>query len=40
MDLILKNICKAYDGKPVLEQFSATFAPGKTYAIMGYSGKG
>lgn len=40
MDLILKNICKAYDGKQVLEQFSATFAPGKTYTIMGYSGKG
>ena len=40
MDLILKNICKAYDEKTVLEQFSAVFAPGKTYAIMGPSGKG
>ena len=40
MDLILKNIRKAYGEKTVLEQFSAAFAPGKTYAIMGHSGKG
>ena len=40
MALTVKKIYKAYDGQPVLEDFSALFAPGKTYALMGPSGRG
>lgn len=40
MALTVKKIYKAYDGKPVLEDFSALFAPGKAYALMGPSGRG
>ena len=40
MDIELKNVSKSYDGKPVLQDFSAVFPEGKVSAIMAPSGKG
>ena len=39
-DIVLKNIHKAYDGKPVLSGFSLTLKEGKRTCIMGPSGCG
>ena len=36
----MKDICKSYDGKVVLDRVSACFLPGKVYCIMGPSGQG
>lgn len=40
MDIILKDICKSFDGKVVLNNFSATFPGGVTTCITGPSGCG
>lgn len=40
MDIIVKNLNKAYDGQQVLRDFSCRFAEGKTTCIMGESGRG
>lgn len=40
MDLILKNISKAYGGKQVLSHFSHTFPEGSVTAVMAPSGAG
>lgn len=38
--IILKNICKKYHEKHVLDNISYTFQPGKLYVIKGVSGSG
>ncbi len=38
--IVLKNICKSYEGNPVLENVSLTIEKGKMTAIMGKSGVG
>lgn len=40
MDIIIKNLSKAYDGIPVLNDFSHVFKEGSTTCIMGKSGVG
>ena len=40
MEILLKNVSKAYGDKQVLEHVNASFAPGKVYALMGPSGRG
>ena len=40
MDIIARNICKAFGEKQVLTDFSYTFKSGKTTAVMGPSGCG
>lgn len=34
------DLCKGFDGKPVIEHFSARLEPGKAYCVMGPSGCG
>lgn len=38
--IIGKNICKSFNDKPVLEDISVSFEPGKTNLIIGQSGSG
>ena len=40
MDLIIQDLCKAYYGQAVLQDFSYCFPEGKTTCIMGRSGCG
>ena len=40
MDITIKNLSKAYDGMPVLNDFSHEFKEGATTCIMGKSGVG
>ncbi len=40
MKIILNNICKSYDGRKVLDNFSYEFIPGKPVVIEGESGIG
>lgn len=40
MDLIIQDLCKAYYGQSVLQDFSYCFPEGKTTCIMGRSGCG
>ncbi len=34
------DLCKGFDGRPVIEHFSARLEPGKAYCVMGPSGCG
>lgn len=34
------DLCKGFDGRPVIERFSARLEPGKAYCVMGPSGCG
>jgi phospholipid/cholesterol/gamma-HCH transport system ATP-binding protein len=36
----IEKLCKSFNGKPVLENISVTFEPGKTNLIIGRSGSG
>ena len=38
--IVISHLCKAYDGKPVLRDFSAVLAPGRITALMAPSGGG
>ena len=40
MDVHIEHLCKAYDGKPVLENVSFTAAAGRVTCIMAPSGRG
>lgn len=40
VDIILKNICKAYDGKIIYDNYSAVFKAGVVTGIMAPSGEG
>ena len=40
MDIIVKNICRSFDDKKVLRNFSAVFKEGECTCIMGESGCG
>lgn len=40
VDIILKNICKAYDGKIIYDNYSAVFKEGEVTGIMAPSGEG
>lgn len=40
VDIILKNICKAYDGKIIYDNYSAVFKEGVVTGIMAPSGEG
>ena len=40
MDIVLKGICKSYDGKQVLSNFSCTIPEGSVCAVMAPSGVG
>ena len=39
-DIVIENLCKAYEGKPVLDQFSATLPAGSITGLMAPSGAG
>lgn len=39
-DLVIKDLCKSYDGELVLERLTLTFSAGKTYCLMAPSGFG
>lgn len=39
-DLIVNNVCKSYDGEPILDHLTLTFSFGKTYCLMAPSGFG
>ncbi|MEG0649056.1 MAG: ATP-binding cassette domain-containing protein [Oscillospiraceae bacterium] len=39
-DIVCENICKRFDDKVVLNNFSAVFKANEIYAIMGKSGSG
>ena len=39
-DIVISHLYKAFDGKPVLSDFSVVFPAGKTTAVMGQSGVG
>lgn len=40
VDIILKNVCKAYDGKIIYDNYSAVFKEGVITGIMAPSGEG
>ena len=40
MDIIITNLCKSYEGHPVLDHYSCTFKENKITCIMGKSGIG
>ena len=40
MDIIVTNLCKSYEGHPVLDHYSCTFKENKITCIMGKSGIG
>ena len=39
-DIVIRSLCKAFDGKPVLQGFSATLPAGQVSCIMAPSGGG
>ena len=39
-DIRIANLCKAFDGKPVLRDFTAVIPSGRVTAVMGPSGSG
>ena len=39
-DIVIENLCKAYEGKPVLDHFSATLSAGSITGLMAPSGAG
>lgn len=39
-DIVIRSLCKAFDGKPVLQGFSATLPAGRVSCIMAPSGGG
>lgn len=39
-DIVIENLCKAYEGKPVLDHFSATLPAGSITGLMAPSGAG
>lgn len=39
-DIVIKNLCKAYEGRPVLKDLSATLPAGRVTGLMAPSGAG
>ena len=39
-DIVIRSLCKAFDGKPALQGFSATLPAGRVSCIMAPSGGG
>ena len=39
-DIVIKNLCKAYEGRPVLKDLSATLPAGRVTGLMASSGAG
>ena len=40
VSIIIKNLCKSFDGNPILNDISLNIEPGEIFVIMGPSGSG